>query len=303
VTGTAIADHARDYLQVVGCGDWCDEARKDAMIDRRGSRRIRGLAVIIGVLGVGVIGPRTSAAQSTASGSSQSSQLAFETRAQLQAAARAAESEHRTTEASLLLTRLQNGDFQVGDRIVLSLDVATATGTDPRGPGLTGGGDTVLVRAGKLIQFTKIPNIPDLSLDGVLRSELADAVTAHLRKYLRNPTIRVVPLVQLEVLGAVGKPGWYWTRTDEVLSDVIMKAGGVTAESDVPNTVVRRAGKVIWNQADLRSALSDGLSLDQLHLRAGDEIYVAAKRHWSLANTVQLVSGLLGAVVAFRAFR
>jgi len=270
------------------------------MIDRRGSRVVVGFALTIGLLGVGVDGPRASAAQSLASGPGQ---LPLETRAQLQAAARAAEGEHRTTEAALLLTRLEHGDFQAGDRIVLTLDVSALTGADTRGPRLTGGDDTVLVRAGKLIQFSKIPNIPDLSLDGVLRSELADTVTAHLRKYLRNPMVRVVPLVQLQVMGAVGRPGWYWTRSDEVLSDVIMKAGGVTAESDVPNTIVRRAGKVIWNQADLQSALSDGLSLDRLHLRAGDEIYVATKRHWSLANTVQLVSGLLGAVVAFRAFR
>jgi hypothetical protein len=38
--------------------------------------------------------------------------------------------------------------------------------------------------------------------------------------------------------------------------------------------VIRRGGEVIWNAQDTRTALADGLSLDRLHLRAGDELYV-----------------------------
>jgi hypothetical protein len=35
---------------------------------------------------------------------------------------------------------------------------------------------------------------------------------------------------------------------------------------------------VIWDQQDTRAALADGMSLDRLHLRAGDEIEVPARR-------------------------
>jgi protein involved in polysaccharide export with SLBB domain len=164
-------------------------------------------------------------------------------------------------------------------------------------------GDTVVVRGGKIVQFTRIPDIPDVSLEGVLRSELVDALTAHLSKYLRNPSVRAVPLLRLAVLGAVGHPGWYSMRSDVVLADVIMEAGGVNNESDVPNTVVRRAGDVIWTAADVRTALSEGASLDRLNLRAGDEILVATKRRWSVLNTVQAITALAGVVVAARALR
>jgi hypothetical protein len=225
----------------------------------------------------------------------------FETRAELEAAARTAEQEHRTSEALLLRTRLQRGDFQEGDRIVLSVDVPALRLGEGAGPHVGVDNDTVIVRAGKLSQFTKLPNIPDLSLDGVLRSELLDTITSHLRKYLREPTVRATPLVRLAVMGAVGRPGWYSTATDVVLADVIMQAGGVNLESDVDNTVIRRAGEVIWKSADVRMALSNGLSLDRLQLRAGDEIYVAPKRHWSFATTIQVLTAVVGVYAATRA--
>lgn len=229
-------------------------------------------------------------------------QRQFETRAELEAAARTAEVQHRSSEAWLLRTRLQRGDFQEGDRILVSIDVPGLRLGDV--PTLRSGADndTVIVRAGKLSQFSKLPNIPDLSLEGVLRSELVDTITMHLRKYLRDPSVRATPLVRLAVMGAVGRPGWYSTPTDVVLADVIMQAGGVNLESDVQNTVVRRAGEIIWSAADVRVALSDGLSLDRLHLRAGDEIYVAPKRHWNVTNALQIVTALVGVYVATKAF-
>ena len=47
----------------------------------------------------------------------------FETRAELEEAARNAELQHRSSEAWLLRARLQRGDFQEGDRILVSIDV------------------------------------------------------------------------------------------------------------------------------------------------------------------------------------
>ena len=226
----------------------------------------------------------------------------FETRAELEAASRTAASENRAGEAALLRARLQHGDFQEGDRILVAVDVPGLRSGEATGLRTGADNDTVIVRAGKLSQFSKLPNIPDLSLEGVLRSELVDTITAHLRKYLRDPTVRATPLVRLAVMGAVGRPGWYSTPTDVILADVIMQAGGVSAEADVPNTVVRRAGDVIWNAKDVRLALADGLSLDRLHLRAGDEIYVAPQRRWGVGSALQILTAIAGVYAAMRAF-
>jgi protein involved in polysaccharide export with SLBB domain len=226
-------------------------------------------------------------------------QARFETRAQLELAVSSAEEEHRDAEAALLKTRLRVGDFQEGDRIVLAIEIQGSPG------GLQFGGvDTTIVRSGKMLQFKKVPNIPDLSLEGVLRSELADTVTAYLSKYLRNPSVRATPLLRVAVVGAVGRPGWYLTPGDAVLSDVIMQAGGVTATSNIYDTVVRREGTTIINAKRVRSALADGCSLDRLNLRAGDEILVNSTHQWSVMNSIQLlgaVVGIYGVIITTRA--
>jgi hypothetical protein len=197
----------------------------------------------------------------------------YESRAQLEREATAAEATGRSSEAWLLRSRLQKGDFQEGDRIVVVMDA------NPRP-------DTLQVRAPKVLQFT---GIEDLSLDGVLRSELSDAIRRHLARYFRNSEVRATPLVPLAILGSVAAPGYYYTAADAVLRDVIMRAGGLQGAA-LDKAVVRRAGEVIWGSADLRVALADGISVDQMHLRAGDEIFIPERRRTSAATIVTITS-------------
>jgi hypothetical protein len=197
----------------------------------------------------------------------------YETRALLEAQAKAAEAQRRTSEAWLLRSRLQKGDFQEGDRIVVILENSARI-------------DTMLVRSGKVLQFV---GMSDLSLEGVLRSELTDTLRHHLAKYLVNPGVRAIPLLPVAVLGSVGSPGYYYTAADVVLRDVIMRAGG-PREGDLSRVIVRRGGETIWNAAAIRIALADGLSLDRLHLRAGDEIYVPEKKKMALTTVLATVS-------------
>jgi len=207
----------------------------------------------------------------------------FETRSQLELQARAAESQHRTSEVWLLRSRLEKGDFQEGDRIVVILDGATVAT------------DTLQLRAGKLLQF---PRLGDLSLAGVLRSELTDTIRHHLSTYLTNPVVRATPLLPIAVLGTVQQPGFYYVQADAVLRDVIMRAGGPVGAADLNKVVVRRAGKVIWKAEDIQVALADGLSLDALHLRAGDEVFVPERKSFHLANLTTIVSASLAVVLA-----
>ena len=196
----------------------------------------------------------------------------LETRASLEAEARTAEEQHRTGESFLLRSRLQRGDFQDGDRIVVQL-LGSVTFND-----------TITVRAGKMLP---LPRMDDLPLEGVLRSELNDRLSRHLGKYLRDSSARAVPLLRLAVLGQVRAPGYYYTGADVLLSDVLMKAGGPAPEADIGQMVVRRNGETIWNAQDTRTAVTDGLSLDRLHLRAGDEIYLPGQSHFNWSTILQ----------------
>jgi polysaccharide export outer membrane protein len=194
----------------------------------------------------------------------------LETREVLETQLRDADAAHRTSEAWLLRTRLQKGDFQDGDRIVVAL-----LGTIPYN-------DTLTVRAGKMLP---LPRMGDLPLDGVLRSELTERLSSHIAKYLRDSSVKATPLLRLAVMGFISKPGYYYTAADVLLNDVIMKAGGPISESDMNNLIITRSGETIWTAQDTRTALTDGISLERLHLRAGDELHVGEVGHgfnWQL---------------------
>jgi protein involved in polysaccharide export with SLBB domain len=210
--------------------------------------------------------------------------LALESRARLEAEARAAESANRTAEAWLLRSRLASGDFQEGDRIVVTLQSNPASS------------DTMQVRAGKMLLF---PRMSAVSLQGVLRSELTDTLRRHLSKYLTNPDVRATPLLPVAVLGSVRNPGFFYAPADFLVRDVIMRAGGPASDADLSKAIIRRAGKTIWDVNDVRVAIADGLSLDRLHLHAGDEIYVPPqRRRFQLSTVLTVVSAAAAVSVA-----
>lgn len=190
----------------------------------------------------------------------------FETRAELEEQARIAEAAHRTGEAWLLRTRLEKGDFQEGDRIVVMA----------RSLAFKVEAETLVVRAGKIIQ---LPQMDDLPLDGVLRSEFNSKFEKHLAKYVTDSAARTTPLIRVGIEGSVGKPGYYYFSPDLVLNDIIMRAGGPAGDADLNRVTIRRGSDVIWDADGTRTALADGLSLDRLHMRAGDNVIIPNKRH------------------------
>ena len=55
-----------------------------------------------------------------------------------------------------------------------------------------------------------------------------------------------------------------------------MYAGGLDANADMENLHIERSGVVLWEGEELEQVLSEGRTLDQLNLRAGDQIVVPA---------------------------
>lgn len=207
----------------------------------------------------------------------------FETRSELEVQAQSAASEGRTTEATLIRYRLERGDFQDGDRIMVTV----------RGP--AGFSDTLTVRSGKALELRQLPPLP---LDGVLRSELAARLTAHLSQYLRDPVVTVRPLLRVGILGAVAHPGYYYASADLPLSDVLMTAGGPATDADVSKLVVRRGNAIIIDERNSRAALSAGRSMDNLHMQAGDEIQVAQQRQFNWPIILSSLTAVLGLLFA-----
>jgi protein involved in polysaccharide export with SLBB domain len=160
-----------------------------------------------------------------------------------------------------LQDRLSNGDFQVGDRVLIYVQGQQTLS------------DTFTVREGQIIH---LPNLTDVELHGVLRSELQGHVYAAVSKYLRDPVVRTGSLVRIAVLGNVQRPGFYAVPADMLLSDAIMHAGGLGNTADVARSKVTRGGVTVLQPQAVTVAIRDGETIDQLSLRAGDQVEVGA---------------------------
>jgi polysaccharide export outer membrane protein len=175
--------------------------------------------------------------------------------------------------AAMAQERLENGDFRVGDRIALTV---------LNEPALT---DTFTVREGQLL---RLPNMTDIPLHGVLHAELEDSVKKDLERIIKEPTVRVTPLVRVAVLGQVARPGYYSAAADELVSSMLMRAGGLNVNADLNKTVVRRGSDVLYPAKTLQIAMSQGETIDQLALRPGDQIIVG--EHPPGGNTLRILA-------------
>lgn len=236
----------------------------------------------IGVLVMLLIGFASLRAQQP---SSPDTRRAEATRQELQALLDQTGSKLSAEERRTVQDRLTNGDFMPGDKIKLSvLEEPTLS-------------DTFSVKAGRVIS---LPNIGDVSLQGVLRSELEAYLTQKVAQYIRDPQVHANGLVRLAVLGAVARPGFYLMPASTVASDVLMVAGGPGGNADIGKTIVRRNALPVVDRDQMRQAFADGTTIDQLNLHSGDELVVGDKSSGikGVLQTAGLISGIAFGLVA-----
>lgn len=187
------------------------------------------------------------------------------------------------TQAATIRRRLAEGDFRVGDRIALHVLGDTALS------------DTLVVQAG---QRVVLPGLADVSLEGVLRSELPDRVTAALKRFLRDPKVRTESLLRVGISGDVGRPGFYSVPFEALLSDLVMVAGGGTGSTDLRRITIRRGEQILFDEKGTLAAIQRGYTLDQLDLRVGDEVNVGSRqeRNWGL------ILGIAGTLLGVATF-
>jgi protein involved in polysaccharide export with SLBB domain len=184
----------------------------------------------------------------------------------------------------LVRRRLAEGDFQVGDRIVLEVR---------NEPELS---DELLVRSGRVVD---IPVVGEVSLHGVLRSELQQVLEEHIGAYIRDPVVRTQSLIRISVIGQVGSPGFHVFPADFPITDILMQVGGPGSDANLSRMRIERGNTRIWEGETLEMAMIQGRTLDQMNLQAGDRIVVppggAPRDGW---ETFRLVTGTLGAVAS-----
>ncbi len=162
-------------------------------------------------------------------------------------------------QAELIRRRLDEGDFQVGDRIVLEVERQQVLS------------DTFTVDPGRTLT---LPTIGDVPLAGVLRSELKQRVSEYLGTFLRESIVRASALIRITVLGGVARPGFYTFPGEALLTDAVMMVGGPAGNAKIDEMRIEREGARIWEGKPLQAAMVGGRTLDELNLRAGDRIFI-----------------------------
>jgi protein involved in polysaccharide export with SLBB domain len=193
--------------------------------------------------------------------------------------------EQSRRDAAALRERLRDGDFRPGDNIVLAVPADSALS------------DTFVVRAGGPAgPVLRLPNLPEMSLRGVLRSELQAHLVANVGRFLKDTVMRTTVLIPIGVLGELARPGYYRVPIDAPFSDVIMAAGGPTPTADLTRITVRRVSREFLSRGAARAAMVKGLTLDELALAPGDEVIVGVRRErrrLTALETVSMASTLL----------
>lgn len=181
-------------------------------------------------------------------------------------------------QAELVRARLADGDFQVGDRVLLVVEAETA---------LT---DTFTVETGRVL---RLPNIGPVPLQGVLRSELTDHLTQTLTQFLRNPRVRAQALIRVTISGAVQSQGFYTVPVDIQVGDVFRSAGGPTGVAELGKMRIVRGDETMWQDDEVLAIITEGRTIDAINIQTGDHFIVPTQRVRNSQNLVQTISVLL----------
>lgn len=131
-----------------------------------------------------------------------------------------------------------------------------------------------------------LPLLGERQVSGIPMSRLRDQLIADYREQLRNPSITIVPLRRINVLGEVNKPGLYLADPTISLAAAIGLAEGTTRDGSMDRIRVVRDGAVIHDRPGAAQALT---SID---VRSGDQIYVGT-RSWASRNAPYVLSAAL----------
>ena len=174
-------------------------------------------------------------------------------------------------QAAFAGVRLAEGDFQPGDRVIVTVEGQFT--------------DTLDVRSNRSLA---LPNIGEVPLAGVLRSELDDRLKEHVARVIVEPVVRARPLISVAVLGEVTRPGYYALGVDTRITEALMHAGGPTATANLDKLTIQRAGEVLYAGESLQQAIVEGKTLNQLGVRPGDRIMLPAQQRRSIGEILRL---------------
>lgn len=140
-----------------------------------------------------------------------------------------------------------------------------------------------------------LPRLGNVAVAGEPPEQVKQRISTGYARYLQNPTVDVVFLRRVQVLGAVRNPGLYPVDPTMTVSDALALAGGATTEGNPRRIVLVRDGE------RMPVTLLASTPLSEAALRSGDQIYVE-QRSWLSRNTGVVTAAITGVVSLIIAF-
>ncbi len=147
-------------------------------------------------------------------------------------------------------------------------------------------GDFPVDESGQVV----LPRLGPVSVMAVSRDSLRRSLLVAYATYLKNPSIEVVLLRRVNVLGAVRNPGLYPVDPTMTVADALALAGGPSPDGKRDRVELLRGG----NRLIVR--LDPAARLGNTPVRSGDQLYVP-QRSW-ISRNQPLVIGTFTALAA-----
>jgi polysaccharide export outer membrane protein len=129
--------------------------------------------------------------------------------------------------------------------------------------------------------FVSLRDIGDVHVEGLTVPQLSGVLEQKYSSILNRPVITVVlkdfEKPHIMVGGEVARPGRFDLRSDITVSEAVQLAGGFTPSAKHSQVYLFRKASSEWMEVkkiDVKAMLSKGDLREDVHLRAGDMLYV-----------------------------
>lgn len=134
-----------------------------------------------------------------------------------------------------------------------------------------------------------LPLLGSMIVTGAPWSQVRDSLLTAYTRELRIPSVQLIPLRRVTVLGHVNLAGMHLVDPQVTLAGAIAMAQGASLDGDLRRIRVVRDGTTVLDGADV------DVTVAKLGIRSGDQIYVG-RRGWWDRNSGTVAGALISAV-------
>ncbi|MBN1620687.1 polysaccharide export protein [candidate division WOR-3 bacterium] len=117
-----------------------------------------------------------------------------------------------------------------------------------------------------------LPVIGRIRIEGMTIEEAQEEISSKLKEIYRDPTVFIIPVWKVTILGEVKSPGVYSVEGSVTASRLLALSGGPAQRADLIRSTLYRDGQE--SSLNLKRCISLTGTQEDIELKSGDVIYV-----------------------------